>query len=123
MEESTVAYTAMDTSKSWLETVTSRFHLPQLPRGPPPPTKEPSEGSSTHTLLPKAKFTADELHLDERIRTLCLVIMALAVLAGAAYFLKNILIPFVLALALAYLLAPISKSCRSDLVALGTTHS
>ena len=65
-----------------------------------------------HTLLPKARFTDDEVHLDERIRTLCLVIMALAVLAGAAYYLKNILIPFVLALALAYLLTPISESRR-----------
>ena len=48
-----------------------------------------------------------EKQVDERIRTLCLVILASAVLAATAYYLDEILVPFVLALALKYLLTPL----------------
>ena len=57
---------------------------------------------------------------DERIRTGSLVIIALAVVYGAMYWLQDILIPFVLSLALKYLLTPLidvlscahMRSCR-----------
>ena len=54
-----------------------------------------------------ADLSSREQAIDERIRTLCLVILALAVLAAGAYTLKSILVPFVLALALKYLLTPL----------------
>ena len=44
---------------------------------------------------------------DDRIRTLCLVILAIAVVGFGAYYLNQILIRFVLALALRYLLMPL----------------
>jgi len=44
---------------------------------------------------------------DERIRTLCLVVLSTAVLYVGAYYLSAILIRFVLALALRYLLMPL----------------
>lgn len=52
--------------------------------------------------------------IDERIRTLCLVILASAVVAAGMYELKSILVPFVLALALKYLLTPLIDvlSCK-----------
>ena len=57
--------------------------------------------------LEELQLNARELHFDERIRTTCLVIMATAVIFGAMYLLEAIAIPFILALALKYLLTPL----------------
>lgn len=48
-----------------------------------------------------------QLRVDERIRTLCLVVISVAVLGYGAYYLRAILIRFVLAMALKYLLTPV----------------
>ena len=53
-------------------------------------------------LLGTDALSRDQQRLDERIRTLCLVVMALAVCAAALYYLQTILVRFVLALALKY---------------------
>lgn len=52
--------------------------------------------------------------VDERVRTLCLVVMSVAVVGIGLYYLRTILIRFVLALALHYLLTPVIDllSCR-----------
>lgn len=67
------------------------------------------------TLLGNEALTAKESHMDERIRTLCLVILASAVVAAALHYLRNVLVPLVLALALKYLLIPLINvlSCES----------
>jgi len=52
-------------------------------------------------------LTEIQLQFDERIRTLCLVICASAVLFAAAWYGREILVPFLLALALKYLLCPL----------------
>ena len=55
-----------------------------------------------------------ELHFDERIRTTCLVIVAAAVVYTAMGLLQSIMIPFIIAVALKYLLTPLIDllSCR-----------
>ena len=52
------------------------------------------------SLLGTEALSSRQAHLDDRIRTLSLVICASAVLAAAVYYLQNILVRFVLALAL-----------------------
>mmetsp|Transcript_21243 Transcript_21243/g.45127 ORF Transcript_21243/g.45127 Transcript_21243/m.45127 type:complete len:404 (-) Transcript_21243:226-1437(-) len=73
----------------------------------PPLDQESSAPPTVPSVLPSGYLTSLEKNVDQRIRTLCLVICASAVIAAAAYYLKGILIPFVLALALSYLLTPI----------------
>jgi len=70
----------------------------------------------TNTSLLPEKLTELEMMLDERIRTICLVILALAVIAFAMVYLKEILIPFAIALALNYLITPLIDviSCRNS---------
>lgn len=57
------------------------------------------------TLL--GSLTADELAIEERLRTLALCICASGVVSYALYTLRAVLIPLVLAVALTYLLQPI----------------
>jgi hypothetical protein len=59
------------------------------------------------SLLGTDVLSIQQQRLDERIRTLCLVVCALAVLAAALFYLQQILVRFVLALALKYLLMPL----------------
>ena len=66
-----------------------------------------SEKPAPPSLLGTDPLSASQQRQDERIRTLCLVVLSVAVLGGAAYYLKAILIRFVLALALRYLLMPL----------------
>lgn len=58
------------------------------------------------SLLGTDELSVRQHRLDERLRTLCLVVLALAVLAAAAHYLRTVLVRFVLALALYYLLTP-----------------
>jgi predicted PurR-regulated permease PerM len=53
------------------------------------------------------ELSSRQQRMDDRLRTLCLCVLALAVLAAGAFFLRSILIRFVLALALYYLLTPL----------------
>ena len=62
---------------------------------------------SEPALIGSGRLTAEELAVDERIRTLCLVVIALSVVAAASYYLEHVLIPFVIALALKYLMTPL----------------
>ena len=64
-------------------------------------------------LLGTDALSRDQQRLDERIRTLCLVVMALAVCAAALHYLEQILVRFVLALALKYLLTPLIDLVRA----------
>ena len=81
------------------------------------------------SLLGTEALSSRQAHLDDRIRTLSLVICASAVLAAAVYYLQNILVRFVLALALQYLLTPLISAiqcCRAPrglaiLLAFGAT--
>jgi len=59
-------------------------------------------------------LTEKEKHHDERIRTLCFVIMACAVLYYLVLTLRDVLVPFFLALAIKYVLTPLINvlSCR-----------
>ena len=59
------------------------------------------------SLLGTQALSTQQGRLDERIRTLSLVICAIGVLSAAVYYLQNILVRFVLALALRYLLTPL----------------
>ena len=59
------------------------------------------------SLLGTQALSTQQGRLDERIRTLSLVICALGVLSAAVYYLQDILVRFVLALALRYLLTPL----------------
>ena len=61
--------------------------------------KPPSQDAKP-SLLGTEALSSRQAHLDDRIRTLSLVICASAVLAAAVYYLQNILVRFVLALAL-----------------------
>ena len=45
--------------------------------------------------------------IEERIRTLCLCVLAVSALAAALYYMRTVLIPLVMALALKYLLQPL----------------
>ena len=71
-------------------------------------TTEPS------LLSPRPLSTVENL-LDERMRTLSLVIIAVAVLFVAAYELRDVMVPFFIALALKYILSPLINliSCRA----------
>ena len=93
---------AMDRINWWQELLAKV----QAKEEPPAKTARQKSAQSPATLLPTGRLSTSEQFMDERIRTLCLVICATAVVASAAYFLQNILIPFVLALALKYLLTP-----------------
>ena len=59
-------------------------------------------------------LTVQEKHHDERIRTLCFVMMAGAVLYYLVLTLRDVLVPFFLALAIKYVLTPLINvlSCR-----------
>ena len=59
-------------------------------------------------------LTEKERHHDERIRTLCFVMMACAVLYYLVLTLRDVLVPFFLALAIKYVLTPLINvlSCR-----------
>jgi hypothetical protein len=59
------------------------------------------------SLLGTEALSAQQARLDERIRTLSLVICATAVVAAAIFYLQDILVRLVLALALKYLLSPL----------------
>ena len=84
-----------------------------------PPCKEPllpTTRPAKPSLLGSDALSDTQQRLDQRIRTLCLVILSLAVLFAGAYYLRTILIRFVLAVALRYLLMPIIDclSCRDS---------
>jgi hypothetical protein len=70
--------------------------------------------SQPPALLPRKPLSKVEGLIDERIRTLCLVVCALAVLYFAMWTLSDVLILFFLAVALKYLLTPLIDflSCR-----------
>jgi len=70
--------------------------------------------SQAATLLPRKPLTAVEALIDERIRTLSLVVCAMAVVYFAMWTLSEVLILFFLAVALKYLLTPLIDllSCR-----------
>ena len=60
-------------------------------------------------------LSAREQHFDERIRTICLVVIAAGVIYEAMKVLESIMIPFILAVTLKYLLLPVIDlfSCRN----------
>ncbi|KAL1499631.1 hypothetical protein AB1Y20_011830 [Prymnesium parvum] len=100
---------------------------------PPPDCVEPaddhSDSSERAHLLPAgarpALLGTDALslaqaRLDERIRTLCLVVVAAAALAAALHFLQPALVRLVLALALKYLLSPLIAALSAPLPLLPT---
>ena len=62
------------------------------------------------------EMTASERIFDERIRTGSMVIVSIAVIYAAMYILKAVMIPFLIALALKYLLTPLIDclSCRGS---------
>lgn len=62
---------------------------------------------SEPSLFHAGALSVREERLDQRIRTLSLVILATAVVGLGAYWLQHILVRFVLALAVYYLLAPL----------------
>lgn len=73
-----------------------------------------AEAGARPSMMGSDALSARQQRVDERIRTLCLVVMSTAVMGLLAYYLRTILIRFVLALALRYLLAPLidALSCR-----------
>jgi len=54
----------------------------------------------------KASLSPEQLEVEQRLRTLALMLVGLAVIACGLYYLEGILIPLVLALALTYTLQP-----------------
>ena len=68
-------------------------------------------------------LNAQEQHIDERIRTLSQAITACGVILAGMYFFKRVLVPFVLALALKYLLTPLidALSCHGSKIKLPRT--
>lgn len=70
--------------------------------------------SQPPALLPRKPLSRVEGLIDERIRTLCLVVCALAVIYFAMWTLSDVLVLFFLAVALKYLLTPLIDflSCR-----------
>ena len=80
----------------------------------PPPRLSRESTLDIHHSLPAPAFTEGERNFGRLIKICCLVIIALAVIYGAMERLKGILIPFMLALALTYLLSPLIDclSCR-----------
>jgi hypothetical protein len=65
-------------------------------------------------LIHTEDLTATQKRNDERIRTLCFVILAAATTAGVIYYLRPVLVPFFLALALKYLLTPLINVLSCD---------
>jgi len=61
-------------------------------------------------------MTAREKDVDEVLRTICFVITASAVVAAALWYLKNVLVPFFLALSLKHILTPLidAMSCAHN---------
>ena len=59
------------------------------------------------SMLGADALSARQQRVDERIRTLCLVVLSVAVVGVGAYQLREILMRLVLALALRYLLTPL----------------
>lgn len=80
----------------------------------PPGEAAPQKPRLQRSLSALGHLRGDEHLTDERIRTLCLVLLAMAVIAAGAYYLKEIAIPFLQALAISYLLTPIIDflSCK-----------
>ena len=79
-------------------------------------------GAARPSLLGSDALSLRQQRVDERIRTLCLVVLSLAVAGLLCYYLRAILVRFVLALALKYLLTPLvdmlschGTSCRCKL--------
>ena len=82
--------------------------LSDLEQPPPPPlTHQDSVDVNSPEPFSHEILSARERHFDELIRTLSQVITAMGVVCAAMYFLKDVLIPFFLALALKYLLTPL----------------
>jgi len=101
------------------QNATLRAELSALHSAPsPPPARQQvfplKRKWSKAGVLSRGDLTREEQNLDERIRTLCLVVIALAVLGMTLHALSEVLIPFFIALALKYLLTPIIDliSCR-----------
>jgi hypothetical protein len=81
---------------------------------PPPSLLPPPSIARQNTIdlfepdpLAHEELTGREAYFDERIRTISQAITALGVIAAGMYYLKDVLIPFLLALALKYLLTPL----------------
>ena len=55
------------------------------------------------------RLTKDEERVEDRLRTLALCVCAGAVMGAALWFLKSVLVPFVLAVAMRYLLQPLVR--------------
>lgn len=81
---------------------------------PRPPLVRLSLSSSDLHPVKGPGLTEKEKHHDERIRTLCFVMMACAVLYYLVLTLRDVLVPFFLALAIKYVLTPLIDllSCR-----------
>jgi hypothetical protein len=54
-----------------------------------------------------APLSGNQQHVEERLRTLSLCVCALAAVVGTLYVLRSVLVPFVLAVAMRYLLQPL----------------
>ena len=80
----------------------------------PPPVRLSLSSSDLHPVKGPG-LTEKEKHHDERIRTLCFVMMACAVLYYLVLTLRDVLVPFFLALAIKYMLTPLVDllSCRN----------
>ena len=79
----------------------------------PPPVRLSLSSTDLHPVKGPG-LTEKEKHHDERIRTLCFVMMACAVLYYLVLTLRDVLVPFFLALAIKYMLTPLVDllSCR-----------
>ena len=81
-----------------------------------PPLVAREESLDVNALEPFAReaLSTTQQHWDQMIRTTSQAITALGVVCAAMYLLKEVLVPFVLALALKYLLTPLidALSCR-----------
>ena len=55
----------------------------------------------------RTSLTGQQREVEERLRTVCLLLCGLAVVAAGLYYLKAILIPLVLAVSLMYILQPL----------------
>jgi len=87
----------------------------KTPKGRPPSAVATHGETELHPIKGRG-LTELEQHHDERIRTLCFVICAGAVVYGCIYILRSILVPFFLALAFKYMLTPLIMllSCHKD---------
>lgn len=80
------------------------------------PTQEPAQSPSPSASLgepapPDAAAAATSEHtdpvlMDSHIQVICLVVLAILALGGALYWLRPVMVPFVLALMLTYVLRP-----------------